>query len=200
LKKEITKPDPDSPAADAATAQPQDALTEIERELFFREILPSATVAGMVVRQTCLEVLGQLDRQDGAADLAALISDKHLEPGATEAFLRIGPELLTKLRVEPKTADQAPPQQVEARTAPPTSNLLAETERLSRVVAEAQERRQRLPELQREAAELEAAIASSQERLAVIKPQLEEIEGFLTNPEIDAAEQTLTTLRKLLSQ
>lgn len=187
------KPANDTPATDA-----QEVLSETELELFFRELAPSATEAGMVVRQQCLDILGTLDRQDGNSDLATLVASQHLELGATDAFLRIGPEWLAKLRAPQDTVRQPVPEPSKVQVPTMPNNLLAEAERLSGLVAGAQQRRQRLPELQREVSELESTIASSQERLALINPELEEVKGFLANPEVDEAERTLTTLRGLL--
>lgn len=196
---------PEHPAQQDVMVQESIELTEVDIELFLREILPTATAAGVVTRQICVDVLTQLGRQDYDADLQALIAAKHLDVGRTKAFLCIPADWLAKLRTSSEPAERPvevaipqPAQQVE--TPPSPGNLLAEVEKLSKIVEKAQEHRTNLPNLQREVSEIEETIAQSNARLEVIRPQLAEAEAFLANPEVKQAEQMLTTLRQLVGK
>ncbi len=179
-------------------------LTAEDIELLLREVVPTATAAGMVSRQACIDVLSQLGRQDFDAELRDLVAAGHLEPGKSKGFLRIADSWLQKLRtgsdeIEPDTATRAS-QQLSEAAAPTPNNLLTEVEKLTKLVEEAGQYRTHLPDLRREADQLTTTIAELSARLEAITPRIAEAEAFLGDPDVQHAEQMLSTLRQLLSK
>jgi hypothetical protein len=208
--KKTTRDQPRTEAAMIAPANDVPLLLPLsgdDIELFLREILPSATNAGVVTKQICIETLSELGRKDCEADLANLLEGSYMETvKGGKSVLRINKDRLARLREEPESKssaeqlDRAMSPEPAKASEPPTSpvDLLAEVEQLSRIVERAAELRAKLPDLQREASELEQSVKVATARLDAIKSEVAGAMTVLSDPDLERAERMLDTLRQRL--
>gem|GEM_PF-5034075 len=195
----------DDPAPDGDTdsqAPAPAALTEGDLEVLFQDFMSGATAAGVIPRQLCEEKLLALGYDDVQSVVASLLAGGHIEPGSSDAFLKVSARWVQYVRALPPPVEVATPAVIESSVLGrfTAEDLISGTNRLTAIVDKAATYRVRLPDVKRDIGLLEGQIATATERLAGLCLERDEAEAFLSGPEVREAEQTLASLSRLLKK